>query len=356
MDAKSLQPGNGYQLPPEAYYDQQWFDREQQDLFPSVWNFACTTDALSAPGCYVSLEIGHYPIVLVHQEDGSIRGFHNLCRHRGARILDGSGTCKSLVCPYHRWQYDLDGTLKNVPQQEDQIPLIDKTDWGLKSVAVATWMGMVFVNPDGTAEPLESWLDQVPDHLSEFKVDELTELAHEEYEFNANWKIYVENHIDWYHLWYVHFRTLRNLDHHSGEIDLLGPHFVSFEPAKSPEVDQEPFKPLDWLTPGAKRTGAHLLFPNLTLFTGASWVGIGLITPISPTRTRMSLRLRALPDQDPAEFLKHFHQITQVEDAAVAARVQSAVRSPAFSVGPLTKDFEKPITRFHDAYLQAISS
>ena len=233
---------------------------------------------------------------------------------------------------------------------------MDKTDWGLKPVAVATWMGMVFVNPDGSAEPLESWLDQVPDHLDVFKVDELTELAHEEYEFDANWKIYIEDHIDWYHLWYVHFRTLRNMDHHSGEINLLGPHLVSFEPAKSDEVDWVPFKPLDWLTPEAKRTGAHLLFPNLTLFSGSSWFGIGHITPISPTRTRMTLRLRALPGQDPEEFLQGFHQITQVEDADVAERVQSAVRSPAFSVGPLTQHFEKSITRFHDAYLQAISS
>jgi len=356
MNIKSLQPGNGYQLPAEAYYDQKWFDREQEDLFPSVWNFAGTTDALPQPGCYVSVQIGRYPIVLVHQEDGSIRGFHNSCRHRGARIADGSGSCKSLVCPYHRWQYGLDGALKNVPQGEDQIPLIDKTDWGLKPVAVATWMGMVFVNPDGTAEPLESWLDQVPDYLDEFRLDELTELAHEEYEFQANWKFYIENHVDWYHLWYVHSRTLRNLDHHSGEIHLPGRHFVSFDPAKNPELDAEPFKPLDWLTPRAQSTGAHLLFPNLTLFTGASWVGIGHITPISPERTRMTLRLRALPGQDPAEFLETFHQVTQVEDADVAERVQSAVRSPAFAVGPLTKDFEESITRFHDAYLQTISS
>ena len=70
----------------------------------------------------------------------------------------------------------------------------------------------------------------------------------------------------------------------------------------------------------------------------------------------MSLRLRALPGQDPEEFLKAFHQVTQVEDADVAARVQVAVRSPAFSVGPLTRDFEESITRFHDAYLEAIST
>ena len=131
MDAKSLQPGNGYQLPPEAYYSQEWFEREQKDLFSAAWNFACTTDALVQPGNYVSIQIGHYPIVLVCGEDEVIRGFHNSCRHRGARITDDRGTCKTLVCPYHRWQYALDGS--GPPECPGPPSAVDPTGCKVKS-------------------------------------------------------------------------------------------------------------------------------------------------------------------------------------------------------------------------------
>ena len=355
MNSTKLQPGNGYRIPRQAYYEQEWFDREQKLLFPASWNFVGTTTELSTPGAYISTCVGPYPIALVVGEDGVVRGFHNLCRHRGAKLLDGKGTCRTITCPYHRWQYSLDGSLNNVPQSADQIPLLNTEDWGLKPVKIATWMGLIFVNPDGTAPDFEIWIDRVPEFLDTYKLDQLTELDQIEYEFDANWKVYIENHIDWYHLWYVHAKTLRNLDHHAGKMHFLGPHFVSYDPYKNPDLEIPPFQPLKGLSEESKSTGAHLLFPNLTLFSDSSWFGIGHITPISPIRTRMSFRLFALPDQDPKKFFDMFHQVTQIEDAEAAARIQATVQSPAFSVGPLTKDFELAITRFHDYYLEKLS-
>ncbi len=353
--ARALQPGNGYRLAPQAYYDRDWFEREQNELFPATWNFVCTTDDLAQQGSYYCAEVGRYPIVLIRDDSGTVRAFHNMCRHRGARLMDDSGTCRKVTCPYHRWQYALDGRLENAPQSDKQIPAMNKEDWGLMPVDLGIWMGMVFVNPDGKAEPFESWLDQVPEHLDVFKLDELTELAKVEYEFEANWKFYIENHVDWYHLWYTHAKTLGSLDHHSGYWHQLGAHWISYEPYKDADNSAVPFKPLDWLTPEAELNGAHLVFPNLTLFSGSSWFGTGHIIPVTPERSLMSFRLRALPDQDPSFFLAGFKQVTEVEDAEMAKRLQASVRSPAFNVGPMTQSYEEPIANFHDHYLKLVS-
>ncbi|MEM7015879.1 MAG: aromatic ring-hydroxylating dioxygenase subunit alpha [Pseudomonadota bacterium] len=352
--SSTLQPGNGYQLPPEAYYAQDWFEREQKALFPANWTFVCTLEDLKANGAYVCANIGYYPIVVIKDESGTVRAFHNMCRHRGARLLDDTGTCRKMSCPYHRWQYGLDGQLEHAPQASQQLPALVKEDWGLLPVALGIWMGMVFVNADGKAEPFEQWLDQIPAHLDIFKINELTELASVEYTFEANWKFYIENHIDWYHLWYTHARTLSMLNHETGRWQQLGRHWISYEPFKDPENRTEPFKPLDWLNEAAKENGAHFLYPNLTLFSGSSWFGIGHLIPITPEHTRMAFRLLALPEQDPTDFMAGFEYVTQVEDAEMAARLQANIRSPVFQVGPLTQTHEKPIAHFHDNYLQNI--
>jgi phenylpropionate dioxygenase-like ring-hydroxylating dioxygenase large terminal subunit len=347
----ALQPGNGYRLPPEAYYDAAWFQREQRELFPATWNFVCSTADVATPGSYFTSQIGHYPIAVVRDKNNSLRAFHNVCRHRGARILDDAGECSRITCPYHRWQYGLDGRLENVPQSEAQIPLLAKEDWALKTANLAQWMGLVFVNPDGTAPAFNSWLGPINERLRRYDLEGLAELAREEYTFDANWKFYIENHIDWYHLWYTHSRTLSMLDHHAGYWEQSGAHWLSFEPFK--ESDRaDSFRPIEQLNDELRFNGAHLLFPNLPLFGGAGWFGTGHLMPLAADKTRMSFRLWALPDQDATEFLSGFHEVTQVEDAEMAARMQATVQSPAFQVGPLTEQHEAPITHFHDHYLK----
>ena len=213
MNDESLQPGSGYQLPPEAYFDPGWLEAERNLLFPANWSFVCTTADVPVPGEYFCTLIGRYPIVVIRNQSGDLKAFHNICRHRGARLLEDSGNCSKITCPYHRWQYSLDGALENSPQAAKEIPGLIKEQWSLKPVALETWMGMIFVNPDGNAASLNEWLGGLRDNLDVFNLEELTELARCEYTFEANWKFYIENHIDWYHLWYTHSKTLSMLDH-----------------------------------------------------------------------------------------------------------------------------------------------
>lgn len=354
---QTLQPGNGYRLPPEAYYGQDWFGREQRQLFRRTWNFVCETRDLPAAGDFFTAEIGGSPVVVVRDQDLTLRAFHNVCRHRGARLLDERGSCSAIVCPYHRWQYSLDGTLQNVPQQQAQFPAMVLDDWGLVPVALAEWQGLVFVNPDQQAPPFADWLADMPALIGAYAPDQLQVLTEGVFEFAANWKFYIENHVDWYHLWYTHPKTLRMWDHHEGQLQQSGAHWTSFEPAREGHPAMTPdLKPIAGLSERQRQNGAHLLFPNLTLFTGATYFATGLVTPLGPDRAQMRFRALIAPDQPTTaelaqNMLQAFAEITEIEDAGMTERLQAAVQSEAFGVGPMTLEHEAPIARFHDAYL-----
>ncbi|MEM9743964.1 MAG: aromatic ring-hydroxylating dioxygenase subunit alpha [Pseudomonadota bacterium] len=356
-----LQPGNGYRLPAEAYYSEDWYRREQRQLFRRTWNYIGDTADFPGTGSYRSLVLGGSPVVVVRGADGELRGFHNVCRHRGALLMDGSGTCETMTCPYHRWQYDLDGTLKNVPQRKAQLPAMDLNDWGLRPARLAEWRGLLFLNPDGAAPAFEDWLGDLPTLLNGYRPDTLSTLTSGHYDFAANWKFYIENHVDWYHLWYTHPETLRMWDHHAGEMLQTAQHWVSFEPTRADAGSfVPPLKAIPSLSSRERLNGAHLVFPNLTLFTGESYFATGWVEPLGPARARMHFRARVAPDQalDPSvaeDFLAAFRAITEHEDAAMTERLQATVESEAFSVGPMTMTHEAPIAHWHDAYLDTFS-
>ncbi|MEE4360464.1 MAG: aromatic ring-hydroxylating dioxygenase subunit alpha [Pseudomonadales bacterium] len=360
--AAPLQPGRGYRLPPEAYYRQDWFLREQRQLFGRTWNFVGETRDLRAPGDFLTADVGGGPIVVVRDDDGMLRAFHNVCRHRGAKLLDARGNCSAIVCPYHRWRYGLDGSLDNVPQQATQLPALDRDAWGLLPVALAEWKGLLFVNPDGGAPAFEDWLAGMPEIIGAFEPERLQVLTEGVYEFNANWKFYIENHVDWYHLWYTHPRTLRMWNHHEGRMIQSGAHWASFEPARPEQPAMTPaLKSIEGLTERQRENGAHLLFPNLTLFTGDGYFATGLVTPLGPDRARMHFRALAAADQTltpelAQAVLQAFREITEIEDAGMTQRLQASVQSAAFAVGPMTLEHEAPITHFHDAYLDVLDA
>ena len=357
-DVSKVQPGGGYRLPPEAYYSDSWFHAEQERLFRRTWNHVGETRDLAEPGDYITADVGGGPIVVLRDEAGVLRAFHNICRHRGAKMLDDRGRCSALVCPYHRWQYALDGRLINVPQQASQIPLMNLDDWGLVPAALAEWRGLLFVNPDGSAPAFESWLGDLPEILDGFHPAALSELVSSTFEFDANWKFYVENHVDWYHLWYTHPKSLRMWDHHAGQMLQTGSHWASFEPMRQDQPAMTPpLAPIEGLSERQRQNGAHLIFPNLTLFTGDGYFATGRVEPLGPERARMHFRAHVAPGQVhtpelAADVLRAFQEITEVEDAGVTQRLQASVRSGAFAVGPMTTDHEAPVARFHDAYLE----
>jgi len=191
-----LEPSR-YLLPPAAYWSGDWAERERAALFASRWALVASLDELSRPGDYATATVGDSPVVVVRDDDGTLRAFHNLCRHRGMKLLQESGNvARSIDCFYHQWRYGLDGCLRVVPQRREQFPDLDVTQWGLRPAGLAAWEGMVFVHPDPSPPPLADTLGELPAHLGSCRPGLLHQVARERIEARCNWKLFVENHVD----------------------------------------------------------------------------------------------------------------------------------------------------------------
>ena len=347
-----------YLLPPAAYTEQSWFDRESEQLFENTWVFCGVEHDLAAPGDFLTIDVGRSPIVVVRDGDDGLRAFHNICRHRGLLLVDDAGNCgKGLVCPYHRWNYGLDGSLRSVPQR-DQYPELDYSQLGLHAVRCETWKSLVFVNLDPEAETLDSWMGDLGSQLEGFHPESLVEISTLEHPVASNWKLYVENHVDWLHLWYIHAGSLSQYHHSSGERREFGRHWTSFEPLTEepdPAVDPGGLLPIPGLSALEASNGAHFIFPSLTLFTNAGYWMLGQVVPEAPDRFTLRLRIFAVPGSDPAGIDEVIETVMH-EDYAVAEAIQKALRSPAFEVGPLASSYEREIMRFHRHYLHYVDS
>jgi choline monooxygenase len=327
---------------------------EQRRVFLPAWSLVASTAEL-APGHYVTAEPGGAPVVVVRDERGVLRAFHNLCRHRGMPVAEGAGRAgRHLTCPYHQWSFALDGALVRVPQQQSQFADLDTAGWGLHPVAVVEWRGMVFVNPGadpataderfadalGPLRPyLESW--SAPDG------GPLDEVAVVRYEVGCNWKLLVENHLDVYHLWYLHQRSLSAYDHKRFDWSWAGDTWWSHEPLKA--TSPRPATLLGGLDEDARTgLGAHLLFPNLMIVTTGDYLATYDAVPLAPDRTVLTLRVRSIPSADGDALVAGIRSFL-TEDTTGCERLQSVTGSPRFGLGPLASDHETPLRCFHDA-------
>lgn len=140
-------------LPVEAYTSQEWFEREQREIFSKVWSYAGLTEDISEPGQYISVQAGLNNIFIVMGRDYRLRAFHNICRHRGTQLLRAVGkTQKMITCPYHDWTYNLEGSLVSVPEEEE-FPDLDKGCLGLNCGCIPIlmlarlWSGLETLSP-----------------------------------------------------------------------------------------------------------------------------------------------------------------------------------------------------------------
>ncbi len=320
---------------------------ERATLFARCWSLVGAVEELESPGSYVTATPAGIPLMVVRGEDGVLRAFHNVCRHRGITLVEGAGTVgRYLTCPYHQWSYATTGDLVRVPQHDEQFAALDRCTLGLLPAQVETWAGMVFVNPSPEAPDLAIALAGLDTRLDQFLAGPLQQVAVVSYEAECNWKFLVENHIDVYHLWYLHARSLSAFDHRSFSWESLGDNWWSLEPMKAPPAEYIGFP---WLDEDVRHTiGAYLLFPNLMLVTTDHYFATYDASPRSPDRTELTLRVRATADAD-AEALVASIRSFMAEDVEACERMQEGTGSPYFSVGALAESHEEPIRRFHAA-------
>ena len=334
------------------YTDQSVLTAERSRLFAGAWSLVAGAEELVAPGSFVTASAGGIPLAVVRGTDGELRAFHNVCRHRGITLLEGAGVVgRFMTCPYHQWSYATTGALVRVPQEHDQFAALDRCALGLAPAQVAEWGGMVFANPSADAAGLPESMAGLDERLDGFLAGPLRQVAVVRYEAACNWKLLVENHIDVYHLWYLHARSLAAYDHPKFSWESLGDNWWSLEPMKEPQ----PEGGFAWVPDSMRHhIGAYLLFPNLMLVTTDDYFASYDAVPVAPDRTVLTLRVRSSDDCD-ADALVASIRSFMAEDVTACERMQQGAASPWFDVGALASTHEEPIRRFHASLLRAVA-
>ena len=204
----------GPALTPNYYLDPALLEVEQERIFERTWQLAGHVSSLPRPGSYVTTRAGSQPILVVRDEQHQLRAYKNVCRHRGSRLLSGSGQCKAAIrCRYHGWTYRLDGSLIGVPEGMSFAQSIDKAAFGLMPVRVEEMCGLVFVNCDPDATPLADLVGDLPERLAPYRIETLESFSAGDGRQPANWKAIVDNYIEGYHIPIAHPGLMRMLDY-----------------------------------------------------------------------------------------------------------------------------------------------
>jgi choline monooxygenase len=328
-------------LPYSWYTDPEILRREEDRIFRGAWQYVGHVGELDGPGSYFTTRAGKTPILVTRARDGELRGFLNVCRHRGFPVAQGHGRRETIQCPYHAWTYGLDGSLRAAPRSDEE-PDFPRGELGLCSVAVDTWGPFVFANAARDCEPLAEALGSMPAQVAELglDVDSLVHYTRWEAELDANWKIVCENFLECYHCQVAHPQLAAVLDTSPEAYALSVDGRLSSQRAPTRvQVDGE-----------LPRSQFHFLWPNLgvNIFPGKPNISIGPMLPLTPDRTYRYLDYFFGPDVDQAwiDELMAFDDQVGLEDRGLVEGVHRGIASGGLEHGYLLSRSEQLIGHF----------
>ncbi len=348
------------------YVDPGVYDDETRSIFLRRWLYVGRAASLKEPGAYCLYELENESVIVVRDHDGSVRAFHNVCRHRGTRLVDEPDgvLSRSIQCPYHAWTYALDGSLIGAPFM-DEVPSFRKDEYPLIPVACIEWEGCLFLNFGADPEPFETAFQPLIGKFDKWQLDEL-EIAHTiTYELEANWKLVFQNYSECYHCPALHpvlnqltpFRDAWN-DLEEGPF-LGGPMRMSIPGGSMTMSGQRCAPPLAGVTgDDLDLVQYYTIFPNLLLSLHPDYVLMHRIDRVATDRTRIVCdwlfhpSAIALDDFDPTGAID-FWNMTNRQDWRVSELSQKGIASRAYTPGPYA-ELESMIAAWDRAYLEAL--
>ncbi len=331
------------------FSDPDLFALESLRLFRRNWVCVGRADELPRPGDYRTYEVAGSGVIVLRDEDGALRAYHNVCRHRGTRILEaesGSGLTV-LQCPYHAWTYGLDGRLAGSPHM-DAAEDFDRREFSLYPVALEEWRGFLFLNLDSKGLPLSEYLGEFAARAAPYPLERLR-LAHRViYDIAANWKLVIQNANECYHCPGVHPQLVRLTPYRSGEEDLRkGPVFggwmdfvegaCTLSPGGTTLRRTFPALSADDL----RRVYYYILYPSNFLSLLPDYVTLDWFVPLSAERTRLMFDLYVDRDEtDPAKDAMDFWDTTNRQDWHICEMAHLGSKTAAYTQGRYSSEEE----------------
>ena len=346
------------------YLDQDIYEQEKLKILYCTWQYAGHTSQVADIGDYLTLKIGDENLFIIRTDDGELKGFFNVCRHRAHKLLEDKGTVKSITCPYHAWNYSIDGGLRHA-KNADKMKDFDNADYCLKGFQVTYLCDFIFVNLDHSAAPLNQSADGFVKDLRQRVpfLDRLKPLPDDKERpsvINANWKIVIDNYLECYHCTKAHpaFVNMIDMDHYQTEVyDIWSRQYA---PKSRPDNSAYSFDKSATI----QDMCFWFLWPNTALgyVPGVEALFFSSIRPDGIDKTtRFGHWLITDDTIIPDGFYEYMNQVLFSEDISLCESVQQGIRSLSYSEGPLMIDpkysviSEIAVQHFHGLVEQALA-
>ena len=340
--AETFAPG-AKALPQRYFVSPEVFAIEQEKIFSRHWLLVGHQSQLPRAGDYFVVNIASESLIITRDQRSTIRGFYNVCRHRGTRLCDkAKGHLSAIQCPYHAWTYRLDGRLIGAPHM-DEVPGFNKADYSLNPVKLAVWESFIFVNLGKTPVSLEEWFAPLAGKFSHWNMSILRPARHIEYDVRANWKLMFENYSECYHCPGVHPMLSKISPYDSAENDLAeGPFlggFMSINKGQSLTMSGNACALFVGDIKNLQRVFYYSIFPNMLLSLHPEYVMVHQLWPQAPDHTRIVcdwfFHRDAFDRRDfnPEDAIA-FWDMTNKQDWHVCELSQQGIASRAYQPGP----------------------
>jgi choline monooxygenase len=343
------------------YTDPHILEIERDKIFRHTWQLVGTLDqacgeingaqrTISDPESYFTADVAGEPVIVVRDKQGALRAFSNVCRHRAGPIALGSGCKNVLRCQYHGWTYTLDGRLIGTPDV-DGVEFFDRSAMGMVPLRLETWEKFIFVSFHVNAEPLAKYLGRIPEQARGFQFAGLQFAERRDYVIDCNWKVYVDNYLEGYHIPIAHPGLMREIDYAQYRTDTFRYYSQQFAPIRAG-------KPSDagerFYAPGAGLQEAlyFWIFPNLMLNIYPDNISTNLIVPLSTEKTLTIFEwffhgVDQAKTRERIEKAVAFSDEVQQEDITLCENVQRGLRSSTYDRGRYSVKRENGVHHFH---------
>jgi choline monooxygenase len=290
------------------------------------------------------------PVIIVRDKQGILRAFSNVCRHRAGPIALGSGCKNVLRCQYHGWTYTLDGRLIGTPDVEG-VEFFDRSIMGMVPLRVETWGQLIFVNFDPQAEPLTAYLGQITEQACGFEFEGLQFAERRDYVLHCNWKVYVDNYLEGYHIPIAHPGLMREIDYAQYRTDTYRYYSQQFAPIRAMKTDdttERAYAPRK----GLQQAAYFWVFPNLMLNIYPDNISTNLIVPLAHDKTLTIFEwfFHNVADSKVQEGIQRaiaFSDEVQQEDIGLCENVQRGLKSSTYDRGRYSVKRENGVHHFH---------
>ena len=335
-------------IPSRWYTDTSFHAFDNAAVFAGTWQYVGPASAVARRGQVATASIAGNPILVARGDDGKLRGFYNVCRHRGGPLAVEADTCKVLQCKYHGWTYTLDGALRGVPQF-DRVELFDKKDYGLLPIRTEIWEGLVFATLAPTPEPLTRRFAGILERVAPLRIGGLAFDQRFVYDVACNWKVYMDNYLEGYHLPYVHPELCNLLDYHRYVTETAGDYILQYSPLKEEEniyraEDGEAYY--------------YAFFPNFMLNILPGRLQVNHVEAVAADRCRVifdyfyadldAARAKGIVAAD-----HEYSDRVQHEDIEICEQVQKGLESNAYDRGRFSVKCEQGVYHFQQLLKQA---